>query len=625
MKLSYKKVGETLSLDEYNAICYILEQQGWVETITLQKDDYYEGKFGKYRIYDPNEVLVENSNGFTFLRDDLPFYIQYESIFNCQYKIMFNVENSVTKNVTVYSGENKGAVIPTVMYPNEKFDSLDETDDLTQPPIDKVTEKVNQPITRYYDKVDPFLDNQSVIIQNHINTLREQEYIGSDGLIKIIPSKYNYKKGYFIHARATIQLDYSEPELNITDGNYDKPNEILCSNFKELKTVIETAPPKSVTHIRLTGTKFIFTDQIYIADKTVHIRGGNVNYNDIPYTVLDAQYNCRHFYIDSRSNVTIEDCYICNGNAYGNNSRSYLHHRGGSIYVGSLYELYGGDYVHLKTIFTAKNCRFIRNIAEFGGAIFNHNSRVELDSCMFYQNMCMYEKYHDPDSFNNCDFDYKLWNWGGAIRSESVTGYKYKESYDRLHIVPSRYSVRKIPTSKSVSFTTYIDLEFNTVQNTTFLMSTKLTTKNFKLIDITNKKHIEYPLYSINKKDTTHYKISIHKKIPYDHIFVFYYTGDGHHYDMLSKRLITTFIVKTETNPTVIPRILDNATTHTTVKTIDDNHEIKTTVTTQSAYGVTHTITKIVETKTETTNGKTNTTTTTNTTVQTSKLVFKEV
>lgn len=554
MRLNYKKVGGTLSLDEYNALCYLLEQQGWFETIQLQKDTPFEGKFGNYILEDPYNVLTENSNGFTILRSDKPFYIKYNSDFECQYKIMFDVEESVTKNVKVFSGQHKGEQIPTIMYPNEKFDSLHDNDDLTQTPPEKETKKVNQPINRYYDTVDPYLDNQSVIIQKDIPILREQEYIGSNGTIRVYPSKYGYKKGNFIRLEATIQLDYTEPELNITDGTYDDPKEILCSNFDELKTVIDTAPPKSITYIRLIGDTYKFTDQIYIENKTVHIRGGNLDFDEKPYTILDAEYNCRHFYIDSRSTVTIENCYLINGNAYGNQSRNYLHHRGGSIYVGSLYELFGGDYIHLKTVFKAKNCRFVRNIAEFGGAVFNHNSRVELDSCMFYQNMCMYEKYHDPNDFYNCDFDYKLWNWGGAIRSESVEGYYYGEHYDRLHIEPSRYSIRTVKhDDNSDTYITYIDLVFKELQNTSLLSRVKLTTDNFKLIDIEdNLNPIEYELNSIQKRrkningvNTEYYAIAIHKPINYDHKYVFYYHSGDTTYDMLTKRLVTDIIVET--------------------------------------------------------------------------------
>lgn len=552
MKLNYKKIGDTLSLDEYNALVYILEQQEWKETITLDLDEPYTGNYGTYTLYDLNHVLTEDRNGFTILKPDEPFYINIESNFSCKYKIYFDVTSTLSQTETISEGLLKGKGVQTTY----------EANDIKEYVPDSVSD-INRTINSDMSDVDKLIPSANVIVDPNVEetvnsdiltqslpiskgVVKDTAFKGSRTQIKVTLSDFNYFKNDFLSDTATIYLDYTQPQLNLSHGRYENTNEILCETFDELKTVIDTMPENSTVNIHLLGKTYVCTDELYIKNKTVHIIGGNLKENDfevtgeldytndirggtllknaIPYTQLDAKNVCRHMYIESGSTVTVENIIFKNGNAYGDNSRQHLHHRGGSIYVGSDWELYGGDYTHLKTSFKATHCYFNGNTAEFGGAIFNHNSRVELDTCWLYQNRSVYEKYHNSN-ISQSEFQYRLWNLGGAIRSESVKGYNYDESYDRLHIDDSTYTTNKNNT--------IINLVFSDTQNTTLLAEVTLTKDNFELYDYEGR--TKYHITNVKKINNLKYTITISEHFNTKHKYYFRFKGNEKHMEMLSK------------------------------------------------------------------------------------------
>lgn len=478
-RINYKQLGSRLSVDEYNGLVYILRQQTWDEVIPLTTKGY-KGKYGTYTLHIDPKVIADNRFGYRVLKSSMKAcWIDIETEYTGSFHGTFKFD-------TVF--DEKGNL-------NKEYEYIQTNKELTKEDELKIqNDFLNRDKLRALDS-----NNNNDIETQFIQYSKDTPdlLVGSrarvvDGKARLyIPIEQGRTPKQIINKKAIIQLIYDEPEINVVDGVAPEQNQIICENFNDLRLAINTTPWGGTVNIKLLGKEYKFTDELYIENKTVHIVGGNQNSLGDNYTVLNAQHLCRHFNIHSRANVTVENCKFINGYAMGNKSRKDLHHRGGSVFLTSGYKPYGGDYLHLRTMFTCNNCQFVDNSADRGGAIYNRNARLELNNCVFDNNNCQYENTHNTADYSKCKREYRKWNWGGAIRSESVPGYYYDEPYDRLHIQSS-----KVGVDPKISNGSIVNLVFSELQNTRILNDYNIKTKGNGVLraeyfDYTHKKQIK--------------------------------------------------------------------------------------------------------------------------------------
>lgn len=376
MKLFYKKVGDTFTLDEYNAMCYLLSLQTYSETFEF--DDYsYSGEYGEYSIVDDDEVLVRNTTGYLINKKDKTFKISINPyIANANFTLVLEVYQ-----LSTIVDED----IQFVLHSNELYDYFEEEE------------------------------------KNIIEELKTKEVKIplKNKITKIKPEDLGLTNDDWISKNAKIIAEYSEPILNWTDGEANSDDQIICETFSELEQVIHTTPKNGYVNIKLKGrTVYEFNKEIIINEnKKVHITGGN-SYNG-SHAILDGKDQFRHFYVEAGSSLTIRNCSMINGNGSVVNNYLDLPRRGGSILMNSNFINTVAGYSFNPSIVTLENCKFINCHANRGGAICNIRGKLSCNNVWF--DNCVATKDGDKSP---C--------WGGAILNESVT--MYHDSSNQLYI-----------------------------------------------------------------------------------------------------------------------------------------------------------------------------------------------
>lgn len=405
MKLFYKKVGDTFSLDEYNAMCYLLSLQKYTENIEITTDTY-TGEYGEYQLVNSNEALRENTTGYVVSKKDKTFKILLNPyIPNANFSITFNVY----KNNTNVNNNN----ITSTIHSNELYDSINEN---------AIEEK----------------QTTNVEVQLTGNTL------------SLKPSDLKLENGDWISRNITINAEYSEPIINWEDGEANTEEQIICETFDDLEQAISTTPENGFVSIRLKGNKeYIFTKEIIIENKSVSIVGGNNTSG--AYSILNAQDLYRHFYVGAGSTLTLRSCLLKNGNG----SIVYDYHdapkRGGSIFMNSNFITTSNGYTFNPSIVTIENCKFRDCHANRGGAICNVKGKLSCNNVMF--DNCVATKEGDKTA---C--------FGGAILNESVT--MYHDSSNQLYIDKSTTTYNENTTiidlkvSKTQNLRNFIDSQY---------------------------------------------------------------------------------------------------------------------------------------------------------------------
>lgn len=512
MKINYKKVGDTLPLAEYNALCYLLTHNKWEETVNIEYNTVLEGKYASYSLEDPFELLSETREGYVFVKN-------IESLPPNQRLLYFNIDHE---------------------HLNAHFEIILEAIHKTHIKELLSNESMNYTIQKEDFKDDTGSEEERRVMYNNSDIAPTSETItislSSDadesGTISIAfdPVAYNLKKGDFIQNNYKISLSYIYPEINYSNGSVSEDDEIIVETFEELKNVIETAPVNSTTKIRLLGINYDFGDQIEIKDKSIIIRGGNIErLTNEPFTTLDAYNTSRHFVVTRTGSLSINNCKLINGNVYGENGRYLLHQRGGSVYIDAHYTLDFDHYIISGGLFSAKNCWFVNNTAMLGGAIYNSMGKCELKSCVFDGNKAIQEDRSETVS----TYNYQVNNWGGAIMTETSVGLYYNDSTDRLRIASSNY------TYNSNNNVTTIDLFFYKLQNTLLLEKETITANNLELYDYTSKTKI--PINSVDIITQTNqptlsdkYQIKITGQLSMSHKLYFKFIGNSANPSLIS-------------------------------------------------------------------------------------------
>lgn len=366
LQLNYKKNGDMFSLDEFNALCYLLMQQDWVETqyLTLGEN---KGEFGVYTIKDNDNVLTELKEYFVINRVDKSFYIYIkQDAFTSKYSFVFDVYNSEISNYITEDGE-----------------SVSES---------------RSPI----DFEDNFTDDEEIDLKLKTVTFNDFEVVDNTTFrVKVRPSSFGLKTGDYIKKECKIHVSYDD-EINWEDGRAVEPEWIICETFEEMKNAINTTPSRGVTKLRLLGgDTYSFDGEIIIDNqKTIIIEGGNI-YSD-NRSILDAQSNSKHFSIKPDSHLEITNCKLINGDGTDVNITDDLDLAGGSIEMYGRYALEDDSYeLHYATC-KLMGCVFENCVAIRGGAIYNDCGQLTIKNT----------------DFINCDAEI-----GGALHTNSVKFY----------------------------------------------------------------------------------------------------------------------------------------------------------------------------------------------------------
>ena len=140
-----------------------------------------------------------------------------------------------------------------------------------------------------------------------------------------------------------------------------------------LKFAITNAPTGRKTTLYLSpGLTFELSDTIEIKNKTIELISGSV-----PAT-LDANNNCRHFFVDYDGKLILKNINLTNG--YDLSDETNV--GGGSIFVNSVIDSFNyiGAIYSNDALVTIEDCVFLNNIAKStsdvwgnGGAIYQNN------------------------------------------------------------------------------------------------------------------------------------------------------------------------------------------------------------------------------------------------------------
>ena len=516
MKLQYKKVGDTFTYPEYNAMCYLLTHGSWNETFELTLNDLSEGQYASYTLDDKNNLLSETRDGYaivknitTMEKDDrlIYFKINHENL-HSHIDVTFHAVHVTHINQQISDTEYKG----TDMNDNiQKEDFID--------PVGLDEEEV---VIYNESELTPIEEDILISVGTDIDENSEIE-------LSFDPLSFGLAKGDWISNSADLHLSFTEPEINYFDGELSEDDEIICENFEDLQKVVNTAPAGSVTKIRLIGTEYLFTDQLRITDKSVIIHGGNLDTPlDEPFTILNAQHMGRHFIVDPDASLTINNCKLVNGDVYGEKGRYVLHNRGGSIYVHGRYLLNFDHYVIHGGLLNCTNCWFINNRAMLGGAIYNTMGKCEISKCRFDSNQAIEEDRSEEEN----TYYYNINNWGGAIFTETSQGLYYEDSTDRLHISSSSTYTYNSSTNK-----TTIQLYFPKKQNTLLLEKENINKNNLKLFDYSEKEYVTITnvLSSVSTDPLLNlYTVTVNGNLIQNHKYYFKFMGSEENPSIIS-------------------------------------------------------------------------------------------
>lgn len=324
MLLKFKKLGDVLSLDDYNAIIYLLMRSEKLrEEITLSPT-WYDGDFGSYV--------------FTY-----------------------------TDEITLKS---------------DRYLVVDETSFLT---ISIASEFVGDfTITlRIYD--DAFLDGVEggEEEQSYSELKLYAENLG--GRQEVVVPLNLIGAGKYISTTADVEVSYSKPIIDKNSGSIQlNVEQHLIKTTDDLYSAVENAPANQTTTIQLVpgSTYEMFSEDdeselnkpIQIDNKKIEIISGSLP------SILDAKNLHRHFYITETGSLLLRNIDLINGCAYDEEEDN---NKGGSIFVKSARDI---NNIKRQGELQAESCRFSNNIASQGGAIYNEDGFISISNTIFYNN-----------------------------------------------------------------------------------------------------------------------------------------------------------------------------------------------------------------------------------------------
>jgi len=353
MRLKAKKIGDEISLDEYNAYQYLLYHMDcWKDPIHLDMATEFKGEYATY-ILEYNTVLLNEkqdtykittqltheTNMFSIKVSDIETLLDSQHL---DYTITYYYKKPLTdEDGTVYDANDDEEVNDT---PREQP---------TTPNTEEDYEKKTVPCSIFNNKIKfPLLDEKNI-------SLPPLTRINRMVTLNIIPNNV--------------------PWIDINNGKANEPDEILIDQLEHLEHILKYAPHDNTnTIIRLDSNKTYNITQPFIINKgqNITIRGGT---NQLAWLLGDNKH--RAFIVKPGATLSLQHVALFNNNS--TTEGTYDIGKGGAILVESDRRLDGSQqFGKLR----CNNCIFTQNKAEYGGAVFGYNAGIFLDTCTFTEN-----------------------------------------------------------------------------------------------------------------------------------------------------------------------------------------------------------------------------------------------
>jgi hypothetical protein len=323
MLLNLKKVGDPLSLDDYNALVYLIRRNiSPIEEITLNNEKYV-GLYGEYTLNYNESQLVPRDDGYYIISNTGFITLEIDGGFTGYYNTNLSLTTTSVSEV------------------------IDETENTVE----------------NYDTV-----------HNYSSTP-----VGTRQQITIQLS--NFSPGQTIKFEALITLSYSGKLIDKLSGSLDYVTDNIIKDSEVLESQITNAEdgdvlylePARVFELSSSDSSSGLNSEIVI-NKTVTLVSGNVP------AVLDAKGNHRIFRVTETGKLIMRNIELRNGNSHDETIGAGL---GGAVYVHSEVENNVGYTGKLE----CEYCKFQNNTAaHMGGAVFNNDGIVVLSNCTFYNN-----------------------------------------------------------------------------------------------------------------------------------------------------------------------------------------------------------------------------------------------
>ena len=336
MLLKYKNIGDTLSLDEYNAIVYLLMRYNQIsENIDL--NDIFNGTFGDYSLVFEDEQLNLMGNVYEVLDNTGYITLTIDTEFVAQFNL------KLSHYLSPYEEASQ-----EIIDPEEHSETIESTP-------------------------------ENIIVNTYYST-----DLGNRKQITIPLTDFSV--GEYILMNATIDLQYNGPVIDKLSGPVNTDNlHTTIKTAEDLVYAIQTAPVNEVTTLYLEpGLEYVLYDEdsddcITIENnKTIKIISGSLP------SILNADNMFRHFYIEEQGILELENITLMNG--LSKEDTNYPG-KGGSIYIHSEYVTVEGVNVKELGQLICTNCTFSDNRATTGGAIYNEDGLASFTNSTFYNNL----------------------------------------------------------------------------------------------------------------------------------------------------------------------------------------------------------------------------------------------
>lgn len=376
MRLKPKKVGDDFTVDDYNAIVYLLKQEEWIDANVPFSTEKHKGNFATYSFTDPYTLLSYSINGDYVVstnkqsHDTLYVYMQDELI----------------KNTKVINNK----LIPTATY-----------DFIFQYILPKETQTRIGIITIIGNEVPDIVPPNSTKTQaiNHLpDTINEKLTLTHTETTNTNPRKLTLPKyiipGTIIKKEFNIKLNLNpDPEIDFNNGKISEPDEIIVHmdiktengkntyTYDSLQKMIEAVPRNGKEHIfRLVHddkTAYLQKEIVIHKGQNIIIRGGTRH-----KTLLDGTVSSRLFRVEAGGKLTLENLRLENCTNLGGAHQNIEHEigYGGAIFVG-----YSKKFKEEGTwgVLNVRYCDFKNCIATNGGAIASYHARLYVSNCTF--------------------------------------------------------------------------------------------------------------------------------------------------------------------------------------------------------------------------------------------------
>lgn len=378
MNLNPKRLGDDLSLDEYNACQYLLYQMDcWNEPIHLDMESSFQGIYAEYKLDETTTLSNEKKDTYRVEKD-------LTSSNNKIYVAMSNFKKNIeflhiSPSVKIYYQKPK-----SVLDGNDELWTPDVTDsfEIKQWSVDEAEPS----ITLEHPVGNVELEKQFE------NTTFACSYNPTTNKIEI-PLPTDLPKNSIISKTMILNFKFDEePYIDFRNGKSNSSEEIWIDNLEDFENLVKAAPtngelvvfrldsnvelpkPPKTQSVEKLGTYYLNEPIVIKRGQNIEIRGGTNN-----RTRLNGSISQRCFIVKAGGKLTLKDmiCEYCNS-VYCD----YDAGRGGAILVEGTYSDYG--------ILQCSNCSFVHNKATHGGVIFSYHSALYVNYCNFDTNECYY-------------------------------------------------------------------------------------------------------------------------------------------------------------------------------------------------------------------------------------------